>query len=77
MAKPQNGGLGRRIAEQLALAGLTQTELARRLGVSDPTVCGWIKGYCAPRAARIPDIAEALGISVGSLYGETDGTAQE
>lgn len=40
--------------------GLTQTELARRVGCNRVTVCKLVNGWEIPRPTRVKAIAEAL-----------------
>lgn len=45
----------------------TQLELAKALGVSQPTVSDWINGFTSPTAARLRLISEYTGISIDEL----------
>lgn len=47
--------------------GLTQGELAARLGVSKPTVWAWEQGRARPIEERLDAIAEVLGTTVADL----------
>src|SRR2546423_8789189 len=47
--------------------GLTQEDLARRLGVEFNTVGRYERGELTPRPRRRPKLAEALGVSLGEL----------
>lgn len=47
--------------------GITQAELARRVGVKRPTVTQWEAGK-GPGKEIIPRIADALGITIDELY---------
>ena len=49
------------------LAGLTQTELAERLGISAAAVHQWESGKGMPNPKRLKDIAFALHTTVESL----------
>jgi len=49
--------------------GLTKTELAKKLGVSMPTVSRWEKGEDFPAAVRLPALASTLDCSIDDLYG--------
>lgn len=49
--------------------GLTQKELAERLGISDKTVSRWESGVQLPEASLLPEIAAALSVSIDGLYG--------
>lgn len=59
--------LGERIHRLRKLRGLTQGELAAKLGVSKPTVWAWEQGRARPIEDRLEPIAEALGVAVGEL----------
>lgn len=59
--------LGERLHRLRKLRGLTQGELANRLGVSKPTVWAWEQGRARPIEDRIEAIAEALGVESGDL----------
>lgn len=48
-------------------AGLTQAELARRLGVSEITVRKWESESRTPRVYRIRQLARVLKCAVGDL----------
>lgn len=52
------------------IAGITQAELADRLGVSNITVHKWECGVCFPRAKRLADVAKALNTTVETLLEE-------
>jgi transcriptional regulator with XRE-family HTH domain len=47
--------------------GLTQAQLARRLGVSRRTIGFWERDWTRPHPRRIGPLAEALGCSVSEL----------
>ena len=47
---------------------LTMAELAKKLGVSVPTVSRWENGEDFPAAARLPALADALDCSIDELY---------
>lgn len=59
--------LGERLHRLRKLRGLTQGELASRLGVSKPTVWAWEQGRARPIEERIDAIARALGVEVAEL----------
>ena len=52
--------------------GVTQTELAARIGVTAQAVSSFEKGTKEPKMEMVKRIAEALGISVAELYGRMD-----
>lgn len=51
--------------------GLSQEELATKLRVVRQTVSKWERGRSVPDADLLIALAEALGVSVGTLLGET------
>ena len=51
-------------------AGLTQGELAKRLGSYQRTISGWETGQGAPSYTKLPQIAEALGVKPRDLLPE-------
>lgn len=59
--------LGERLHRLRKLRGLTQGELALRLGVSKPTVWAWEQGRARPIDDRLQAIAEALGVTSADL----------
>lgn len=54
--------LSKRIAEARKAAGLTQTEVARRLGIRPQSVQAWESGVSAPRARRLTELARVLEV---------------
>lgn len=48
-------------------SGLSQAEVAMRLGISAAAVCQWETGNTAPDARRLPEIAELYGCTVDEL----------
>lgn len=57
------------IKERRNALGITQKELADKLSISDKTVSRWESGNQVPDAILLPDLAEALNISISELYG--------
>ncbi len=47
--------------------GITQTELARRLGVRQNTITQWERGSRQPRAEMLPKLADTLGCTLDEL----------
>ena len=47
--------------------GMSQVELAKRIGVGQSAVSMWETGNAMPRAGKLKEIAEVLGCSVGEL----------
>lgn len=56
------------VAARLA-AGLTQRGLAARMGLTHSVVSHWESGRQAPRLARVPAIAAALGVEPAVVAG--------
>ncbi len=55
--------IAERIKQARTNAGLTQTELAAAVGVSQPTVNGWERGAFVPARERVDQIAQATNAS--------------
>lgn len=51
--------------------GLTQADLAQKIGVTQSLVAMWERGAVLPSAARLPELADALCCSIDALYGRT------
>lgn len=49
--------------------GLTQADLAVKLGVTQSLVAMWERGAVMPSAAKLPEIANMLGCTIDQLYG--------
>lgn len=52
--------------------GLTQAEVAAKLGVTDAAVCQWEKGETMPNGKRLPEIAKLYGCTVDELLEEQE-----
>lgn len=50
-----------------ALKGMTQAEVAEKIGVSSNSVCYWENGRFAPTNRRLAMLADVLGISIEML----------
>jgi len=61
--------LSRNIARYRKSLGLTQEELAKKLGITFQAVSKWETGQTIPDTALLPMLALALGISVDKLLG--------
>ena len=59
--------LGTMIAELRKHHGMTQLELAEKMGVTDKAVSKWERDLSCPDINSIPDLAEILGVSVEDL----------
>ena len=57
------------IIKQLRKAmGITQSQLAEKMGVERSAVAKWEAGVANPSTAKLPALAEALGCSVADLF---------
>ena len=61
--------LGMMIASLRKERGMTQAELAERVGVTDKAVSKWERDLSCPDINTIPKLAEIFGISVEKLMG--------
>ena len=59
--------LGERIANLRKKAGLTQEELAEKLGISPQAVSKWENDISCPDVMSIPSLAKILGVSTDTL----------
>jgi transcriptional regulator with XRE-family HTH domain len=69
MTTHDTGGLGARIREARDAAGLTQRQLADRLGTVQHVVSGWETGARAPNVANLASLATALDVTTDWLLG--------
>lgn len=63
-----NSGIGQMIKEYRVKNGLTQAELARRIGTSQQQLGLYEKDLRTPRADMLKAIARELGVSTEQLY---------
>lgn len=71
---PDTATFGDRVAGARDAAGMTQAQLARRLGVKKSTVRGWEEDLSEPRANKLSMMAGLLNVSImWLLTGEGDG----
>ena len=61
--------IGTNISELRREKGLTQQQLAEKLGVSGQSVSKWENDVCAPDVGQFPLLAELFGVSIDRLYG--------
>ncbi|MFI6061659.1 helix-turn-helix domain-containing protein [Streptomyces sp. NPDC051286] len=62
------------LARQLKHTGLSQADLAQRIGLTRAAVSAWITGRATPREETINKIAEALGTDLGTIHTRTADT---
>lgn len=67
MAQSNSQQLGKNIAALRKEKGMTQEELAQKLGVSPQAVSKWENLTSCPDIALLPDIAEIFGVTVDEL----------
>lgn len=63
-----NAQIGRLIRKHRRAKNLTQSDLATVLNVTWQTVSKWETGYIQIGAAKLSEIADALGMSIQWLY---------
>lgn len=61
--------LGKRIAEHRKRLGLTQDQLAEKLGITAQAVSKWENDLSCPDIATLPKLAEIFGITTDELLG--------
>ena len=71
-----NESVRSRIEERLRALGMTQRDLAARLGVSEVTVSRWLSGERNPSIETLSKIADALGTDT-SYFFTSDSRAEE
>ncbi len=59
--------IGGNISRMRKAANLTQMELADRMGVSFQAVSNWERGQTMPDISRLPELSEALGVTVDEI----------
>lgn len=69
-----DASFGARLQRLRQLRGVSQTEVANRLGVSKPTVWAWEHDKARPIGERIEDLAHILGVTRSELM-DPPGTA--
>ena len=58
-------------------AGLSQQELADKVGVARNTVTYWEKGRSKPAPSFVPKLCDVLGITTGDMFGMVDESDSE
>lgn len=62
--------IGKRISSLRKQCGLTQMELADRLGISFQAVSNWERGNTMPDISKLPEIAEIFNVSIEEILGD-------
>lgn len=63
---------GKYIAGKRKEAGLTQKQLAEKLGMSDKSVSKWERGICLPDVSVYMELCGILGISINEFFAGED-----
>jgi transcriptional regulator with XRE-family HTH domain len=74
--KTQVPDVGARIREARIAMGISQTDLADRLGQGERTIQAWERNERTPRLAALTDLAEASGRTVAWFYAHGDDEEQ-
>jgi transcriptional regulator with XRE-family HTH domain len=64
---PQGSNFAANLKRLRMANGLSQADVAERLGVSGPSISGWEKGRARPKEDRLADLANLLGVPVSQL----------
>ena len=72
MKERKNNEFGIRLKMNLMHKGITQSDLAKRIGITDVGMSNIIKGKALPSTNTIISICEALEVSSDYLLGLTD-----
>src|SRR3546814_19897218 len=64
---------GARLQRLRTAKGLTQGQLAVRLGVSEPSISAWELDKARPKAGRVAVRANMLGVEIHGLDRKSDG----
>lgn len=56
-----------KMKDLLKQAGLTQSEFAKRLGITQSLVSQWISNKCQPQLNMVPKVAKLLNVSVEDI----------
>ena len=62
--------IGRKISALRKAQGLTQMELADKLGISFQAVSNWERGNTMPDISKLPDLAEIFSVSIEEILGD-------
>ena len=64
--------IGKYIAGKRKNLGLTQKQLAEKIGMSDKSVSKWERGICLPDVSLYFDLCSLLGISINEFLAGED-----
>lgn len=63
--------IGEKIKKYRNEKGITQKELAQKIGVTPPTLASWESGKRTPKFETVKRIAKGLGVGSLQLYGDS------
>jgi transcriptional regulator with XRE-family HTH domain len=66
--EPEAMHLGRVIAATLEQKGMTQEDLANKLGVNQSTVARWVTGENKPKGSNLVAVADLCGLTVEEAF---------
>ena len=61
--------MGMQIRNYRKMRGLTQVELAEKLGLTQVAIANYERGFRKPDVEMVPKIAQVLGVSIEELFG--------
>ena len=64
--------IGKYIAGKRKSLGMTQKQLAEKLGMSDKSVSKWERGVCLPDVSVYKELCSILGISLNEFFAGED-----
>ena len=73
MTREEEYFLRERIRQLREKAGLTQTDLAKQMGVDASTVCHWERGSIQPDLNKVCKLADLFHVTVDYLLGRETG----
>lgn len=62
--------IGKKISSLRKEKGITQMELADKLGISFQAVSNWERGNTMPDISKLPELAEIFGVTIEELLGD-------
>lgn len=65
---------GQRIAQLRRERGMTQENLAQKLGITNQAVSKWESDQCCPDIMQLPVLADTFGITLDELFGRAQKT---
>lgn len=69
MAEDKNSVFGVRLKETLKASGVTQNELAKKVGITEATISRYVNGNRIAKGAIVRKIADELGVTSDYLLG--------